>query len=284
MATHDKMQTTAGSWALLGSKVPKDAHVVSRLRQAGAIILGHANMSEWASVRSTQASTGYSPRGGQTRNPFDLSKTPCTSFKAAEAGYNHLTHRMQVGSSSGSAVAVSANMVSYMCSSSSTWRTPIDLDNLKVLISLGTETDTSIIGPANYNGVVGIKPTVGLTSRAGTIPISENLDTVGSFGRTVADAVHGLSAIVGPDEDDPMTLVPSRNYEQDYSKFLASRMALKGARFGLPWIRYWDSVGRAEKDVALQIFEAIENAGGKIIRTDFPCAEERIASDGTWDW
>jgi len=153
-----------------------------------------------------------------------------------------------------------------------------------VPISLGTETDTSIIGPANYNGVIGIKPTVGLTSRAGIIPISENLDTVGSFGRTVADAVHGLSAIVGPDEDDPMTLVSSRIYEKDYSKFLASGTALKGARFGLPWIRCWDSVAQAEKHVALQIFEAIENAGGKIIRTEFPCAGDRIAPDGSWDW
>lgn len=86
MATRDKMQTTAGSWALLGSKVPKDAHVVSRLRQAGAVILGHANMSEWASVRSSQESTGYSARGGQTRNPFNLSKTPCTCFEVAKAG------------------------------------------------------------------------------------------------------------------------------------------------------------------------------------------------------
>lgn len=151
-------------------------------------------------------------------------------------------------------------------------------------ISLGTETDTSIIGPANYNGVVGIKPTVGLTSRAGVIPISENLDTVGPFGRTVADAVHGLSAIVGPDEDDLMTLASSRNHEPDYSKFLASRTALKGARFGLPWIRCWESVAQAEKDVALQIFEAIKLAGGKIVRTEFPCAEERIALDGSWDW
>lgn len=100
----------------------------------------------------------------------------------------------------------------------------------------------------------------------------------------MADAVHGLSAIVGPDDDDPMTLGSSRNHKPDYSSFLASRTALKGARFGLPWIRCWESVAQAEKDVALQIFEAIELAGGKIIRTEFPCAEERIAPDGSWDW
>lgn len=134
-ATKDAMQTTAGSWSLLGSTVCEDAFIVSKLRKAGAIILGKANMSEWASVRSKTYSTGFSPRGGQVRNPFDLHKSP-------------------FGSSSGSAVAVSANLVP---------------------ISFGTETDTSIIGPASANGVVGLKPTVGLTSRHGVIPISHNM-------------------------------------------------------------------------------------------------------------
>lgn len=128
IATKDTMQTTAGSWALLGS-------IVSKLRQAGAIIIGKANMSEWASLRSKHYSTGFSPRGGQVRNPFDLRKSPFRS-------------------SSGSAVAVSANLVP---------------------MSLGTETDTSIIGPASANGVVGFKPTVGLTSRNRVIPISHNM-------------------------------------------------------------------------------------------------------------
>lgn len=135
IATKDAMQTTAGSWSLLGSTVSEDAFIVSKLRQAGAIILGKANMSEWASVRSKTYSTGFSPRGGQVRNPFDLHKSP-------------------FGSSSGSAVAISANLVP---------------------VSLGTETDTSIIGPASANGVVGFKPTVGLTSRRGVIPISHNM-------------------------------------------------------------------------------------------------------------
>lgn len=217
---------------------------MSRLRDAGAVILGHANMSEWASVRSTKYSTGYSPRGGQTRNPFDLSKSP-------------------FGSSSGSAVAVSANIVP---------------------ISFGTETDTSIIGPAGVNGIVGIKPTVGLTSRTGVIPISRNIDTVGAFGRTVADAVAGLSGIVGPDEEDLSTSKGPMKDKEAYSKFLATSAALKGAKFGLPWTRCWDSVAQPRKDVALRIFEAIENAGAEILRTEFPCAEDRIAPDGSWDW
>lgn len=151
-------------------------------------------------------------------------------------------------------------------------------------IAFGTETDTSIIGPAGANGVVGIKPTVGLTSRTGIIPISHNMDSVGAFGRTVADAVHGLSAIVGPDEEDPLTVESSKHPVKDYSNFLAGRIALQGASFGLPWTRCWDSVAPSRKEVALRVFEAIENAGGKIIRTDFPCVKDRIAPDGTWDW
>lgn len=135
MATKDAMQTTAGSWSLLGSVVSKDAFIVSKLREAGAIIIGKTNMCEWACLRSKEYSTGYSPRGGQVRNPYDLRKSP---------------H----GSSSGSAVAVSANLIP---------------------LSFGTETDTSIIGPASSNGVVGIKPSVGLTSRSGVIPISRNM-------------------------------------------------------------------------------------------------------------
>ncbi|SLM35695.1 Amidase signature domain [Lasallia pustulata] len=244
MATDDAMQTTAGSWALLGSIVPRDAFIVSQLREAGAIILGHANMSEWASVRSKKYSTGYSPRGGQVRNPYDLSRSP-------------------YGSSSGSAAAVSANIVP---------------------LSFGTETDTSIIGPAMKNGVVGIKPTVGLTSRAGVIPISENMDTVGSFGRTVADAVHGLNAIVGTDERDPSTLSPLRHEEADYTTFISSKEVLKGAKFGLPWKRCWELVPTDQKEVAEKVFKAMTDAGAEIIRTDFPSAEERIPSDGCWNW
>src|SRR5262249_5929518 len=134
IATTDKMQTTAGSLALLGSHPPREAYVVSKLREVGAVILGKTNMSEWANFRSTTSSSGWSGRGGQARNPYVLDRTPC-------------------GSSSGAAVAVSANLAAA---------------------SLGTETDGSILCPASSNGVVGIKPTVGLTSRAGVIPIAHS--------------------------------------------------------------------------------------------------------------
>jgi amidase len=213
MATKDSMRTTAGSWALLGSVVAKDAFVVSRLRNAGAVILGHSNMSEWASLRSNQYFTGYSPRGGQVRNPYNLRKTP-------------------FGSSSGSAVAVSANLVP---------------------VSLGTETDTSIIGPAGANGVVGIKPTVGLTSRAGVIPISENMDTVGPFGRTVADAVAVLDAIAAPDEDDAFTTVVPRRQLDSYLSYVSSLDVLCGAPFGLPQRGCWDLAPSDCKALAFKV-------------------------------
>ena len=153
----------------------------------------------------------------------------------------------------------------------------------QVPLSIGTETDTSVIGPDQVNGVVGIKPTVGLTSRAGVIPISRNMDSVGVFGRTVADAVHGLDVIAGRDEEDPMTHnCPNHNIK--YFEHLASRTALKGAKFGLPYSRCWDCIGPQRNGVALRVFKAIEAAGAEIIRTDFPCAEDRIAPDGSWDW
>ncbi|KAK5095047.1 hypothetical protein LTR70_007177 [Exophiala xenobiotica] len=227
IATKDQMQTTAGSWALLGSVAPEDAFVVQRLRQEGAVIVGHANMSEWASVRSKAYSTGYSPRGGQVRNPFDLRRTP-------------------FGSSSGSAVAVSANLVP---------------------LALGTETDTSIIGPASINGVVGIKPTVGLTSRSGVIPISESMDSVGTFGRTVADAAAGLDAIVGIDERDRFTAVPERQQNAPYSRYISSRGDLQDC-----------------KAVASKVFEAVREAGATIIEVDLPSVEERLDPDGGWNW
>ncbi|KAG8528424.1 uncharacterized protein KY384_007342 [Bacidia gigantensis] len=244
MATKDSMQTSAGSWALLGSLVSEDAHIVSLLRKAGAVIIGHSNMSEWASVRSKSYSTGYSPRGGQTRNPYDLSSSP-------------------FGSSSGSAVAVSTNIVP---------------------ISFGTETDTSIIGPASINGVVGIKPTVGLTSRHGIIPISKNFDTVGTFGRTVADAVHGLTAIASKDSREIPSEFAATIEEGGFSASLSTQTALRGAQFGLPQKRCWQLVPQGCKHVAQTLFKAIEKAGATIVDVDFPCAEERISSDGSWNW
>src|SRR5712691_2513077 len=148
IATADRMQTTAGSLALLGSRPPRDAFVARRLREVGAVILGKTNLSEWANFRSSPSSSGWSGRGGQGRNPYVLNRTPC-------------------GSSSGSAAAIAANLATS---------------------SLGTETDGSILCPSSSNAVVGIKPTVGLTSRSGVIPISHSQDTAGPISRTVADA------------------------------------------------------------------------------------------------
>src|SRR5262245_2061042 len=163
--TGDRMQTSAGSLALAGAPAARDATVVARLRRAGAVVLGKANLSEWANFRSTRSSSGWSGRGGQCRNPYVLDRNPC-------------------GSSSGSAAAVSANL----CAA-----------------AIGTETDGSIVCPASASGVVGIKPTVGLVSRAGVVPISHSQDTVGPHGRTVADAAAVLGALAGPDPADPAT-------------------------------------------------------------------------------
>src|SRR5205807_10255301 len=163
--TGDRLLTTAGSLALAGAPAMGDAGLAAAIRQAGLLILGKTNLSEWANFRSSRSSSGWSARGGQCRNPYGLDRSPC-------------------GSSSGSAVAVSANL----CAA-----------------ALGTETDGSIVCPSSANGVAGIKPTVGLTSRAGVVPISHSQDTVGPHGRTVADAAAVLGALVGPDPRDPAT-------------------------------------------------------------------------------
>jgi amidase len=165
MDTADRMHTTAGSLALTGSRPKRDATVVERLRAAGAVLLGKTNLSEWSNIRSPRSSSGWSGRGGQTRNPYALDRSPS-------------------GSSSGSAAAVAANLAAG---------------------TLGTETDGSIVCPAAACNVVGIKPTVGLTSRAGVIPIAHSQDTVGPICRTVADAATVLGALVGPDPRDPVT-------------------------------------------------------------------------------
>jgi amidase len=195
--TADKMHTTAGSWALYDAPTPKqDAHVAEQLRKAGAVILGKANLTEWANFRSTGTRTrqtsGWSGRGGQTNNPYWLDQNP-------------------LGSSSGSAVAVSANLIP---------------------VAIGTETSGSIISPAVVNGDVGIKPTVGLVSRAGIIPISHSQDTAGPLTRTVTDAAIVLTAIAGSDPRDPVTVDADKKRAKDYTKFL-DKNALKGARLGL---------------------------------------------------
>ena len=189
--TGDRMPTTAGSLALLGAPADQDATVAAKLRAAGAVILGKANLSEWANFRSTHSSSGWSARGGLTRNPYVLDRSAC-------------------GSSAGSAAAVAAGFTT---------------------VAIGTETNGSIICPSAANGVVGIKPTVGLVSRAGIIPISSTQDTAGPIARDVRDAAIVLTAIAGSDKRDPATRNAFR-HATDYTKFLDPD-ALKGKRIGV---------------------------------------------------
>jgi len=190
--THDNMPCTAGSRALMNSYPLKDSYVVKKLREAGAIIIAKSNLSEWANFRGQLSTSGWSGLGGQTKNPYELSRNPC-------------------GSSSGSAVAVSANLT---------------------MIAIGTETDGSIVCPSQTNGVVGIKPTVGLISRGGVIPISSTQDTPGPMGRTVRDVALCLGALVGVDSADVKTLASPGHYYTDYTQFL-KKDGLKGKRIGL---------------------------------------------------
>jgi amidase len=190
--TGDKMQTTAGALAMEGNIASKDAFVVKKLREAGAIIIGKTNLSEWANFRSTQSCSGWSSRGGQTKNAYILDHNPC-------------------GSSAGSGAAVSANLC---------------------VVAVGTETDGSVVCPAAVNGVVGIKPTVGLVSRSGIIPISKTQDTAGPMARTVTDAAILLGAMAAIDQDDAVTLESEGNSQKDYTTFLDIN-ALKGKRIGI---------------------------------------------------
>ncbi len=189
--TADAMETTAGSLALKGHKPPADAFIVRKMRAAGAVILGKANLSEWANFRSDHSSSGWSSIGGQTNNPYDTRRNPC-------------------GSSSGSAVAVAASLTS---------------------VAVGTETNGSIVCPSSVNGIVGIKPTLGLVSRSGIIPIAHSQDTAGPMGRTVKDAATLMNAMVGMDAADPM----AGSFPDELPDFAAglSTDALKGKRIGV---------------------------------------------------
>lgn len=238
IATTDRMQTTAGSLALLGARPAAEASVATRLRAAGAVLLGKANMSEWANFRSIHSSSGWSARGGQARNPYALDRTPC-------------------GSSSGSASAVAANLAAG---------------------ALGTETNGSILCPASVNGVVGIKPTVGLTSRAGVIPISHSQDTIGPFGRTVMDAALLLGVIAGPDPNDAVTASSRAHARPDYSAGLDAN-ALRGARIGVPRRRYF---GYSDKADALieQCIATLRDLGAELIDpADLPSSDQLDASE-----
>lgn len=245
VATKDNLETTAGSWALLGSIVPRDAFVVKRLREAGAVLFGKATLSEWADMRSNRYSEGYSARGGQARSAYNLTLNPG-------------------GSSSGSAAGVAANAIAF---------------------SLGTETDGSVINPAERNAIVGIKPTVGLTSRNGVVPECEHQDTVGTFGRTVRDATYALDAIYGVDPRDNYTLSQDGNTPGDgYAQFLSDRASLKGAVFGLPWKSFWIYADAEQQEILVSFLRLIESSGATIVNETEILDYETIVSKDGWDW
>src|SRR5438128_370249 len=229
--THDQMQTAAGSLGLVGAPAPRDSTVTARLRAAGAVILGKTTLSEWANFRSTTSTSGWSGRGGQCNNPYGLNRNPC-------------------GSSSGSGAAPSANFTA---------------------VSIGTETDGSIVCPANNNGVVGIKPTVGLVSRAGVVPISHIQDTVGPHTRTVADAAAVLGALVGVDSRDPATQGSAGKFSSDYTQFL-NPDGLRGTRIG--FTRQFEGLNLKTDAVFEQAVQAMANAGATMVEVQLPHFDE----------
>jgi len=225
IATADRMQTTAGSAALEGSRPPKDAFLVQRLRAAGAIILGKTNLSEWANFRSTHSTSGWSGRGGQTKNPYALDRNPS-------------------GSSSGSGAAVAANLC---------------------VVAVGTETDGSVVSPSNVNGLVGIKPTLGLVSRAGIVPIAHSQDTAGPMARSVADAAILLAAMAGKDPGDPVVGGPPRRANATpVSAYALDVNALRGARIGVVRNRLFGSSPAADA-IAERAINEMRQQGAVII-------------------
>jgi amidase len=239
MDTADRLHTSAGSLALVGSRPRRDATVVQRLRAAGAVILGKTNLSEWSNIRSPRSSSGWSGRGGQTRNPYSLDRSPS-------------------GSSSGSAAAAAANLAAA---------------------TLGTETDGSILCPAAACCVVGIKPTVGLTSRAGVIPIAHSQDTVGPICRTVADAATVLGALVGPDDRDQATANSGGGLHRDYRAFLDPD-GLRGARVGIAREVYFDYSPPANR-IAEEAIDVLKSCGAEVVDpADIPGAKEMAGFTG----
>jgi amidase len=221
--TGDRMMTTAGSLALAGTPAPKDAFIVARLREAGAVILGKTNLSEWANFRSTRSSSGWSGRGGQCHNPYALDRNPS-------------------GSSSGTGAAISANLA---------------------VAGVGSETDGSIVSPSNNCGLVGVKPTVGLLSRAGIIPISHTQDTAGPMTRSVRDAAIMLGVMTGLDVSDPATAASSNRARKDYTQYLDAN-GLKGARIGIARKRLFGYHGGADA-VAEDAIAVMKGLGAVIV-------------------
>jgi amidase len=234
--TGDRMGTRAGSLALAARPAPRDATVARRLRHAGAVILGKANLSEWANFRGFGSSSGWSGAGGQCRNPYVLDRNPC-------------------GSSSGSAAAVAAALAAA---------------------SLGTETDGSIVCPSGQSGVAGIKPTVGLTSRAGVVPISATQDTVGPHGRSVADCAAVLGALTGVDPRDPATSASAGNFHRDYTPFV-NPDGLAGANIGVA--RQFLGVTTEIDAIFESALEVMRSAGANLVDVEIPSFDEYNSSD-----
>lgn len=220
--TADKMQTTAGSLALDGVPAKRDAWVAERLRAAGAVILGKTNLSEWANFRSTHSTSGWSGRGGQTKNPYALDRNPC-------------------GSSSGTGAGISANLAA---------------------LGIGTETDGSIVCPSSMNGIVGIKPTLGLISRAGIVPIAHSQDTAGPMARSVRDAALLLGALVGTDPHDSATQGSAGKFHTDYTQFLDPN-GLRKARIGIA--RAYFTIGVAVTELMNECIDLMKQAGAQIV-------------------
>lgn len=223
--TGDKMSTSAGSLALKDSISLKDAFLVSQLRKAGAVIIGKANLSEFANFLTFNMPNGYSSRGGQVLNPYGPGKF--------DVG----------GSSSGSAASIAANLA---------------------VASIGTETSGSILSPASQNSTVGIKPTLGLVSRSGVIPIAHSQDTAGPIARTITDAAILLGVLCSFDEEDPITFNKSKNHDCDYTKYL-DKDGLKGARIGIPREYYYEELGKEKIDVINNVIKVLRDNGAEII-------------------
>jgi len=240
IATADQMETTAGSLALVGARPLQDAFIAARLREAGAVILGKTNLSEWANFRSTHSVSGWSGRGGLCRSPYALDRNPC-------------------GSSSGTGAAIAASFAT---------------------VGIGTETDGSIVCPSGANALVGIKPTLGLLSRSGIVPIAHSQDTAGPMGRTVADAATLLGALTGADTADPATADAAGHAQSDYTQYLDPD-GLRGARIGVARARFFGYSPHADR-LANDAIEVMRGLGAEIVDpADIPHSGEYDDSEFT---